>query len=471
MPVSGYVDPEKFAHWQKRAEELGFLYVASGPLVRSSYRAGEFFIENVLNKRKLKASKEPSPAHTTPALGPRAFSPSSPVQRAYSTSTAASSSSSSSSPLTTQSLLDDGLYGADITKSRSFLSISGRDTFKLLQGLITNDIRRLENSLFSNPHTSSADLLSLQKDALYCAFLNPQGRMISTAFLYLHPDATPENPHVLVDCQEDNADELLGFIKRFKLRSKVKLEQLDSDKAGVQLFVSWGKDLDSSSFVVSDSPEAHVFKDPRSPGMGLRVLTVQELVPSRISPDLTILDIDGYNRHRICQGVPDGPIDLPPNAALPLEANLDLMAGVDFRKGCYVGQELTARTHHTGVVRKRILPVRLTSAGGAGTLQPGTNIRLPPKIDQEGGSKRAKAAGKLLSCVQTESGEAWGLAMLRLGMIPTAEEGRPLTVEAEGSEEGSKAVWEIQVVTPSDWPEQILASEAEGEEGPSPGSE
>lgn len=67
--------------------------------------------------------------------------------------------------------------------------------------------------------------------------------------------------------------------------------------------------------------------------------------------------VDGYTLHRLLLGVPEGVLDIPPAQAFPMDSNLDMMGGLDFRKGCYIGQELTVRTYHTGVVRKRVYPV------------------------------------------------------------------------------------------------------------------
>jgi len=113
-------------------------------------------------------------------------------------------------------------------------------------------------------------------------------------------------------------------------------------------------------------------RDPRTARMGWRLLTQDEGLA--LVPGGRLGDLRDYHRHRYQQGVPEGIHDLPPGVALPLESNLAFMNGVSFTKGCYIGQELTARTHHMGVIRKRLFPVRLSGPLPAGGISPGTSV-------------------------------------------------------------------------------------------------
>jgi len=100
-------------------------------------------------------------------------------------------------------------------------------------------------------------------------------------------------------------------------------------------------------------------EDHRAPGMGKRLL-----LPSATKPDVEMEESteEAYRVRRYLRGVPEGQDELFKEHSLPQESNIDFMGGIDYRKGCYVGQELTIRTHHTGVVRKRVLPVMLYGA-------------------------------------------------------------------------------------------------------------
>lgn len=112
-------------------------------------------------------------------------------------------------------------------------------------------------------------------------------------------------------------------------------------------------------------------------------------------------------------GVPEGVHDLPPGVALPLESNLAFMNGISFTKGCYVGQELTARTHHMGVIRKRLLPVQLLGSFPLGSITPGTMVL----------TESGQAAGKY----RAGQGDV-GLALLYLEKIKG-----PLHIRTTGS--------------------------------------
>lgn len=403
---------------------------------------------------------------------------------------------------------------------RAILSLRGAQTYKLLQGLVTNDVRRLEEQQQQPGEEGS-------RGAFYCGFLNPQGRLIGPTFLYNEATfrrdgggaeastSSASTPSVLLDSHTSNLPSLQSFIKRFMLRSRVKLSD---ESQGWATWAIWSDDGSQADLDMMRGleKEGRVLRDERTPRMGWRALLPSTTgPPSWLPPQAHHTTPPAYTRHRLTQGVPDGPSELPENASLPLEANLDLMGGVDYKKGCYVGQELTARTHHIGVVRKRVMPVQLTRAqsggvkgeGGLEKLQ-GAQVRAPPAASSS--SRRAKPAGSILVArpayadkeeqeaevagkmeggkpldvppgaraaveataqLSGDSGEAGseliGLAMLRLQHVVAAEEGgAALTVTLEGEEEGGEATtWNVEAIWPDWWPESIREKVASGGDG------
>ncbi|CAO1628058.1 unnamed protein product [Jaminaea pallidilutea] len=340
------------------------------------------------------------------------------------------------------------------------ISVHGPNTYKLLQGLVTNDVRRFEEQV----QRLGADP-SREEDAFYCGFLNPQGRLIAPSFVLPTEKASDQAPTVLLDCHKDSLNSLKSFITKFMLRSRVKMQDATSEW---NTWVVWSDDAnaeDKLSGRAASENNARAYRDARTPRMGWRVVSKSDAPESAwaslFSHAPTQVEASEYTRHRMIQGVPEGPVELPENSSLPLEANLDLMGGVDFRKGCYVGQELTARTHHTGVVRKRVIPVKLlSSAGEAGDQSPPIGqIRAPPSVGAA--SKRSKAAGGLLAATSDGRGGALGLAMLRLQHVANAQS--PLELPHPDGE--GKASWTVQPTWPDWWPSQIRESfekEAQG---------
>ncbi|XP_069323583.1 putative transferase CAF17, mitochondrial isoform X2 [Eulemur rufifrons] len=139
-------------------------------------------------------------------------------------------------------------------------------------------------------------------------------------------------------------------------------------------------------------------RDPRTACMGWRLLT-QDEGPALV-PGGQLGDSGDYHQLRYRQGVPEGVRDLPPGVALPLESNLAFMNGVSFTKGCYIGQELTARTHHMGVIRKRLFPVRLSGPIPASGIAPGTPVLT--ESGQAAGKFRAGQGDVGLALLQSE---------------------------------------------------------------------
>lgn len=235
---------------------------------------------------------------------------------------------------------------------RSLISISGRDTFKYLQALTTNQL------------TTSTPPSAFQ----FTCFLNAQGRVLYDAFLY----RTAES-ECLLETDTRNVRDLMDHLRRYKLRSKFTLRLLDPQELGIYALFQPSSPPSSSSSslqetmkdvldVVGRDSAVRIEDDGRAPGLGHRVLSPHSPPSSSSSSSSAVLvaaPLDVYTKHRYLHAVPEGPDEIVVGKALPMESNVDLMRGVHFHKGCYLGQELTVRTFHTGVLRKRIVPVRL----------------------------------------------------------------------------------------------------------------
>lgn len=157
----------------------------------------------------------------------------------------------------------------------------------------------------------------------------------------------------LIEVDANEAERLEKHIKRYKLRAKFDVRLLSPSE--VSVWHLWDDFAPGSleSDLARATSSSILLRDSRAPGMGLRFLQAGDKLPST---DLDQSSEDAYRIRRYLRGVPEGQDEIVREHALPLESNMDIMNGVDFHKGCYVGQELTIRTKHRGVVRKRILP-------------------------------------------------------------------------------------------------------------------
>jgi len=194
-------------------------------------------------------------------------------------------------------------------------------------------------------------------------------------------------------------------------------------------------------------------------GMGLREI-VREGDKSPFVSDHDNVAPEQYLLHRIRHGVPEGVEEIVPMQAFPMESNLDLMGAIDFRKGCYVGQELTVRTFHTGLVRKRTMPVQLYPLGKSAPTEfevdpsipqiaTGTNINAVPNVSATDPDRpiRFRGNGKLLTSFQ-----GLGLALLRVEHVEAACQGHADLQLSVG--EGEKTTFEVQPWWPEPWPAQ-----------------
>ena len=214
-------------------------------------------------------------------------------------------------------------------QNRDFLTLTGPDRYKFLQGLVTNDIHKLS-----------------EEKCLYSALLTPKGRFLHDFFIY----QVGESVYLEVDCSR--LEDLNELLKRYKLRSKV---DINLEKADVIcLFGDLLYNLAEGMRVPEKDFKG--FVDPRLKDLGVRII-FSTLDPEKFGA--TEVTFQEYDKFRLSLGIPEAGRDMIIENAIPLESGLDELNAIDWQKGCYLGQELNARTKHQGMVRKRLLPVEI----------------------------------------------------------------------------------------------------------------
>ena len=217
-------------------------------------------------------------------------------------------------------ITSEGMEPAHL-EDRAVIAVSGPEARTLLQGLITNDIERLAPGR-----------------GLYAALLTPQGKILFD-FIIAEGEGA-----VLLDCAAEAAEGLLKRLRLYKLRAKVEIglrEQL-----GVYVNLAGHPENRPTDYAA----RAVTFPDPRLAALGMRSIASRNEMPSQIA------GANVYRDHRLALGVPEAG-DFGSDKIFALDAGLDELHGVSFEKGCYVGQELTARMKHRGTARKRLLLV------------------------------------------------------------------------------------------------------------------
>jgi hypothetical protein len=199
---------------------------------------------------------------------------------------------------------------------RGVIDVGGEDRIAFLQGLVSNDIAEVAPGR-----------------AIWAALLTPQGKWLADFFVLADGD------RLLLDCERDQIPMLMQRLSRFRLRSKVTLRAADE----LAVYAAWGG---------TPAAQAIIAPDPRLPDAGWRLLSTTTLPTTAFEAD--------WDRHRLALGLPDGSRDLETEKTVLLEAGFDELHGVSWSKGCYMGQELTARTKYRGLLKRRLVPVTVT---------------------------------------------------------------------------------------------------------------
>lgn len=266
---------------------------------------------------------------------------------------------------------------------RAVLAVWGEDARTFLQGLVSNDVRRIAPDR-----------------AIWAAFLTPQGKYLHDFFM-----AEDGAGRLLLDTEAARLPDLKKRLSLYRLRSKVEIAEAP-DSA---VHALWGEGtapalgLGGEAGSARATPEGAVFLDPRLAEAGARWIGPAGVTASGFDSAAP----EAYDIHRLGLGLPDGSRDMFPDKAILLENGFDELHGVDWDKGCYMGQELTARTRYRSLIKKRLVPVSIEGA----IPEPGAIIRAG---EAEAGEMRS-ARG------------AAGLALIRLDLLA---ENAPLTVGA-----------------------------------------
>ena len=246
-----------------------------------------------------------------------------------------------------------------VLEDRGILAVSGDDRATFLQGLVSNDTSKLAPG-----------------QALYAALLTAQGKYLHDFIMVGRDDA------IWLDAEAARLADLKRRLSMYRLRAKVAIEEL-SDLAVAAVF---GGDL----------PDIAV-PDPRLPELGGRVILPGDSLRTTLTGlGLEEADFAEYDTLRLGLGIPDGSRDLVVDKSILLEAGFDELHGVDWQKGCYIGQELTARTKYRGLIKKRLFPVRIDGTAP----EPGAILTIDGK---EAGEMRSSRGDMGLALVRLEN--------------------------------------------------------------------
>jgi folate-binding protein YgfZ len=260
-----------------------------------------------------------------------------------------------------------------VLDARGILAVAGPDRAAFLQGLVSNDTARVSG-----------------ERALYAALLTAQGK-------YLHDFIMAEvGDAIWLDCEAARLADLKRRLWMYRLRAKVTLDERP-DLAVAAVFGGAPLGLPDEPGSARPFGDGVVLVDPRLAASGARVILPRE----RIRPELTEAgaketDFAEYDRLRLSLGIPDGSRDLVLDKSILLEAGFDELNGVDWDKGCYIGQELTARTKYRGLIKKRLFPVRIDGPSP----EPGAIVT---QDGHEAGEMRSSCDGLGLALLRLEA--------------------------------------------------------------------
>lgn len=260
---------------------------------------------------------------------------------------------------------------------RAVIRVGGDDAHKFLQGLVTSDVDAVAPG-----------------SAIHTGLLTPQGKILFEFFV------TQDADGYLLDCPAGVSADLAKRLTFYKLRAAVDVAVVD----GGSVWAIWDGAAPEIAGGVS-------FPDPRLSDLGYRLIKTSDTEIT--GADLERCDETDFHAHRIAHAIPEGGRDYELGDAFPHEANFDQLGGVDFEKGCYVGQEVVSRMQHRGTARKRVVPV----IGDGQLPAPGTDVLAGETVIGVLGSSTGTAGLALIRLDRAEKALAQGTE-LATGSVP-----------------------------------------------------
>ena len=244
-----------------------------------------------------------------------------------------------------------------ILEKRGVILISGEDSKDFLQNIVTNDMNKVSH-----------------KNSIFSALLTPQGKYLNEFFII------KKNEGYLLDCSENSTEELIKDLSKYKLRSKVQIKDLSSEFVigviNLLKFQELQKELKlyENTIIYRETP---IFLDIRNEELGARMISnIEKLYLTIKKLNLTIVDVKEYYTLAHKLGVPEKGLLNLKNQLFGLEANFDLLQAIDFKKGCFVGQENTARMKLKNKLRRRLMPLSSSEKLNIGDELTYNNIKI-----------------------------------------------------------------------------------------------
>ncbi|EUB60278.1 Putative transferase [Echinococcus granulosus] len=322
--------------------------------------------------------------------------------------------------------------------------------------------------------TNDARLIEPKNSLIYSLFLNVKGRVIGDTLIYHVNHQDQEEPHFVIECDSKCKPSVLKLLRYYDIRKKASLLRRVhiSEEPSLRVLVS----LKVNGVAPSVGDALFVGKDPRAvPGWCLRMLRhTAATSETACAPSEAV-----YRRTRYCLGLPEGADEFKSGEGLPLEANADLCHGVSFSKGCYLGQELTARSRFVGVIRRRVAPILFESPVNPNTIPLDAPIFRISKEDNKVVGNRPVGwirGQEDPSSISDFPIRQYGLALLRLAECAAAvASDDKLIVDVSGAAQvlgaapaGVAMVCVVQPFAPSWWPEDIAVGLPRIQQPPAP---
>ena len=226
-----------------------------------------------------------------------------------------------------------------LLEDRGLISITGEDSKNFLQNIITNDVEKVSTS-----------------NSIFSALFTPQGKYLFEFFLLLTKEG------FLLDCDNKFTNEIITYLSKYKLRSKIEIKDISTNHVigliSLEKFteIQNNENKNTDTIIYRDSP---VFIDPRNKKLGARILSTLEKLHLTIKKlDLKIIKAENYFLDAHALGIPIKGVENLKEQLFGLEANFEELKAIDFKKGCYVGQENTARMKLKNKLRRRLLPIK-----------------------------------------------------------------------------------------------------------------